>query len=156
MVGEVLLTRECRDENDDDDDVELLEGLTSNLFVVYHNGTLQTPPCDSVLGGYARQLVLDCAAASGTRWEVMEGSIKLSEASQWKEVFTTSAIRLVSPVNVVIQVQPGDGTTKTVWTQSERNDDESSWKQVYLKILDTVTIGSYGDEERKSHRFEDA
>jgi hypothetical protein len=51
-VGEVILTRQ-----DDKNNIELLEGLTSNLFVLYRNGTLRTPD-EGVLGGCARNQVV--------------------------------------------------------------------------------------------------
>ena len=56
----------------DDDDVErrerdrvfrntkILEGLTSNFFVIYRDGTVRTAR-RGVLGGYVRHLVLGCA-----------------------------------------------------------------------------------------------
>lgn len=148
-VSEVLLTRaSCFD------DLELLEGLTSNVFVVYQDGSLRTPPCDSVLGGYARQLVLDSAReCAGVFSQVYERPITLSEVHLWREIFTTSAIRLIVPVNVVITQDTTKGdeevVTKTLWTQPDLNSQEPSWKQLYMKILDRVEIGREGEELRE-------
>ncbi|KAL9184437.1 hypothetical protein ACHAXT_002523 [Thalassiosira profunda] len=63
-VGEVLLVRQCKAPNNDEDGgfldaLEILEGLTSNLFVIYKDGTVRTAPAEKVLSGYARQLVMD-------------------------------------------------------------------------------------------------
>lgn len=129
-VGEVLLTRELGN------DLELLEGLTSNLFIVYEDGSLRTPAADdSVLGGYARQLVLDHAEECGLRIQV--GPLLLSETPQWKEVFTTSAIRLISPVSKIVTVQKmGDNDSsqslEIMWT---KKTETPFWRRIYLNIL---------------------
>ena len=177
VVDEVLLTRRTSFLNKDDsdvvdgddgkkkeeeDDYELLEGLTSNLFILYRDGSLRTPPADNVLGGYGRHLVLKCAAsatneecgAGGVSWnKVMQVPIYLSEAPQWKEVFMTSAIRLLLPVTLLVQqhqqqelVVGGDGggggtecTTKIVWKQSsDEKEEEPCWKILYLKLMESA------------------
>jgi hypothetical protein len=135
-IGEVLLTREL-----ENNDVELLEGLTSNLFVVYQDGSLRTPAADSVLGGYSRQLVLEHAKDCGLQIQVEP--LRLSERLQWKEVFTTSAIRLISPVAKIVTVQKLSGNDKsslqqhvveTLWTR-ESTEKSPLWKRIYQKIL---------------------
>jgi len=141
-VGEVLLTRRVSRE----DEFEVLEGLTSNIFVIYNDGTLRTPPKDRVLGGYARQVVLDCAKDCG--WKVLEeGPILLSESSLWKEIFLTSSIRIISPVDrMLIQgdvALGGEGEegkiAKVLWKKSSKNlDKEPVWKQLYGKIMHTI------------------
>jgi len=62
-VSEVLLVRPGDDRGGA---LELLEGLSSNLFVLYKDGTLRTPT-EGVLHGYVRHLVLDCASACAVK-----------------------------------------------------------------------------------------
>lgn len=128
-IGELLLTKSHAD-----DDIELLEGLTSNLFVLYKDGTLRTPPCDSVLGGYARQLVID--HAEECHIECKEGPIKLSESSQWREVFITSSIRLITPVKKVVISEHGvsEGCERIIWVQPSLGK-KLSWHTLYHKIV---------------------
>jgi branched-subunit amino acid aminotransferase/4-amino-4-deoxychorismate lyase len=40
------------------EDNKILEGLSSNFFAVYANGTLATAPSDKVLGGTVRKVIL--------------------------------------------------------------------------------------------------
>eukprot|EP00536_Pseudo-nitzschia_multiseries_P007246 jgi/Psemu1/286987/fgenesh1_pg.167_\ len=105
-AGDVILTKQC--ETDDDPEpsktglcsIELLEGLTSNLFVVYPGKVLRTAPSSHVLGGYARGLIIQCAEECGYRVEI--GPVPLEDSSQWKEVFLTSSIRLIIPVHKLL------------------------------------------------------
>ena len=137
-IGDVILTkRHCDDEEDVENEtkppplsfsvgsnnptatttatpsVELLEGLTSNLFVVYPGKILRTAPSNHVLGGYVRHLIIDCAKQCGYTVEV--GPIPLEDSSLWEEVFVTSSIRLIIPVSRMFLPNPTDG---------ESNDDE--------------------------------
>jgi hypothetical protein len=93
-IGDVILTRGSANE------LELLEGLTSNLFVVCHDNVLRTCPCDLVLGGYVRQMILKCAASCGYTVEI--GTLRIQDVSTWREVFLTSSIRLIIPVNKIL------------------------------------------------------
>ena len=80
--------------------IELLEGLTSNLFVVYKDGTLRTAALEgNVLRGYARHLVLEAADRLRLRHDETK-PLLLQDAidGMWSEVFITSSIRLVVPV----------------------------------------------------------
>jgi len=97
-IGDVILTKPGGES------VELLEGLTSNLFVVYPGKILQTAPSEHVLGGYIRQLVLDSAEKCGYTVEL--GSISIGDARLWEQVFLTSSIRLIIPVHRMLL--PGD------------------------------------------------
>ena len=93
--------------------IELLEGLTSNLFVVYKDGTLRTAALEgNVLRGYARHLVLEAADRLGLRHDDTK-PLLLQDAidGMWSEVFITSAIRLVVPV-VSMSVPEYKGETK--------------------------------------------
>ena len=73
---------------------EILEGLTSNIFIVYGGKIIKTPPITSTLEGYGRKLVIDCAVKCGYQVEIEP--IRSHDSSLWKEVFFTSSIRLLS------------------------------------------------------------
>lgn len=115
-VNEVILT----EYNDDDamntstaktsSNVRLLEGLTSNLFVVYPNNVIRTAG-DGVLPGYARHLVMEAVgrgidvddSADSCCWTMDTTTpIRLDEVGQWQHVFCTSAIRLIVPLGRIL------------------------------------------------------
>ena len=115
-IGDVLLTKPCNDEDDKENypdepsfsseaavsstakpTVELLEGLTSNLFVVYPGKILRTALSKNVLGGYVRHLIIDCAVNCG--YKVEFGSISVEDCTLWEEAFVTSSIRLILPLH---------------------------------------------------------
>lgn len=128
-VDEVLLTRVH------DGEVQLLEGLTSNLFVVYPGGILRTPATDQVLGGYARQLVLDHAQNCGLKVEV--GPIPLKDSLIWEEIFLTSSVRLIIPVQtLILPASVGDDSmqAREVWS-IKRKSDKLVWRDVYNALL---------------------
>ena len=82
--------------------IEVLEGLTSNVFFVYPGGILRTAPSDQdVLNGYARKLILDHASDCGfivdTRHPVL-----LHDMDQWEEIFITSSIRILTPLTELL------------------------------------------------------
>jgi hypothetical protein len=106
-IGEVLLARPIDGADTisvgELGGIELLEGLTSNLFVVYKDGTLRTAALEgNVLRGYARHLVLEAAERLGLRHDDTN-PVLLQDAidGMWSEVFITSAIRLVVPVTSI-------------------------------------------------------
>lgn len=114
-VSEVVLVRQKPDTNERGTNImsypdenfinklEFLEGLISNLFVVYKDGTVRTAPTGLVLPGYARHLIIQ---------ELNERELRLDSTKPptmqdmmsglWSEVFVTSAIRLVIPVERII------------------------------------------------------
>lgn len=118
--SEVFLTREA-----DHGICEILEGLTSNLFVLYRNATLRTP-ADGVLEGCARSLVLRHAQSMG--YSVDCSPVTLSSAGEWEEVFCTSSIRLIIPVSKVVDGKSG----RTVWQASR---EPRKWRKLYENIL---------------------
>ena len=90
-----------------------LQGLTSNVFFLYPGNVLKTPQ-DNILKGYARHRVLQAAETLG--YHVQQGPISLNEVDSWQEVFVTSAIRLVQPVESIVQHQLAkDNGTRVVW-----------------------------------------
>lgn len=107
-IGEVLLLREAGSKKER---VELLEGLSSNVFVVFRDGTLGTAQDDAVLPGYVRHLVLqDCAS---TRPILLDGAT----TTDWREVFITSSSRLVIPIERIV-VLDEEGQWADVWSST--------------------------------------
>ena len=101
-INEVILTQQVPTTND----IHLLEGLTSNLFVVYPNHVIRTAG-DGVLHGYVRDLLiklLSTKAVNGTMIPyVVDTSqpILLDDVHEWEEVFCTSSIRFIIPVECI-------------------------------------------------------
>lgn len=129
-VGEVILTRQ-----DDKNNIELLEGLTSNFFVLYRNGTLRTPD-EGVLEGCARNQVLLHARAMG--FPVECAPLTLEDLSDWEEVFCTSAIRVIAPVSMVVEGKGG----RIVWQASTA---PHKWRKFYESVL-IGTLGTLSNE----------
>jgi hypothetical protein len=85
--------------------IHLLEGLTSNLFVVYPNNVIRTAG-SGVLFGYVRHLVIfavtmmqEHSTSNGSPWTIDTSTpIRLDEVNEWQEVFCTSSIRLIIPI----------------------------------------------------------
>jgi hypothetical protein len=99
-VSRIIRKKEEQSTTNDTTVLELLEGLSSNVFVVYNDGTLRTA-VDGVLHGYVRQLVLEFAPKCGIL--VDPRPICLHQApSGWKEVFITSSSRLIIPVSKIL------------------------------------------------------
>jgi hypothetical protein len=128
-TAEVILTQTINKE------IYLLEGLTSNLFVIYPGGILRTSDDDSVLGGYARKLVIDCAHKCGLEIDI--GPILIDESHLWEEMFLTSAVKLIIPVHKVNMVQQSsDGGTelKELWSPTV-GTDQTIWRLIYEQML---------------------
>ena len=89
-----------------DRDGYLLEGTTSNLFVV-RDGCLITPPCDRVLPGITRQVVLQRAKDVV---EVVQRPLHKDEIRLLDEVLITSSVKEVIPITVVDSVTIGNGS----------------------------------------------
>lgn len=130
-VGEVLLVSPLPD-----GDYQLLEGLTSNVFVLYSDGVLRTAG-SKVLPGYARLLVLESAKRLGIPTDTSK-PIALSESEQWQEVFVTSAVKLITPVNEIrvssSQQLDAEDKVLTVWEKGG-----SIWSTIYRDILSNQT-----------------
>ena len=126
-VSEVLLTQQ------NGKDILLLEGLTSNLFIGYKDGTLKTPSDRYCLPGYARHLILSCAEEENVKIEV--GPISVNDASEWQEVFVTSAIRLIAPINKIVLQQPVSGCAAEVLWECQGSKGGKLWKQMYSRLI---------------------
>lgn len=131
-VNEVILT--CADGG-----LALLEGLTSNLFVVYPNNVIRTAG-DGVLHGYARHLVME-ALADNDAWTVDTVTpIRIDEANYWQQIFCTSAIRLVVPVGRILAPCTAVDCENSselceVWRMSNADNQPSVWTHVYDSVL---------------------
>jgi branched-subunit amino acid aminotransferase/4-amino-4-deoxychorismate lyase len=135
-VSEVLMVRQNGSE------LELLEGLSSNLFVIYKDGTIRTAHV-GVLFGYVRHLVLDCASACGLI--VDNKPILLSDATKglWEEVFITSSSRLIYPVErILIPTTDDENKFEEVWKDATLTTDDSfklsrtaKWRELLDEIM---------------------
>lgn len=111
-VGEVLLLNQCKGASSNFiESLEILEGLTSNLFVIYKDGTVRTAPTPKVLPGYSRHLAIKALMNMSSDRANCTPKLVLHEraptvqdamAGLWSEVFITSAIRILIPVHRVL------------------------------------------------------
>ena len=89
-------------------DGSVLEGASSNVFVV-EGGALATPPASAgILEGVTRRFVLEAAGALGI--PAAETRLSLSDVMSADEVFITSSLREVVPVVRVDDHEVGEGT----------------------------------------------
>jgi len=142
-VGEVLLVTQDKsklkhrgqqeeDEEDFINSLNILEGLTSNLFVIYKDGTIRTAPVGKVLLGYARNLVKEeIEARKDLQLILNPPTIQDAKDGLWSEVFITSAIRLIVPINrVVIPSRSEEGPT-VLWESSNNHSvTRSLWSSI--------------------------
>mmetsp|Transcript_8489 Transcript_8489/g.16003 ORF Transcript_8489/g.16003 Transcript_8489/m.16003 type:complete len:435 (-) Transcript_8489:79-1383(-) len=120
-VGEVLLLREKNSSISSSTNTinfEVLEGMTSNFFAIYIDGTLRTAP-DGVLLGYVRHLVLECAPACGLKIDDREIDLEDGKNGLWKETFITSSSRLIYPIEKILIPEYDNDC-------NDCNDDKSS------------------------------
>ncbi len=82
---------------------EILEGMTSNFFAIYRDGTIRTAQ-DGILFGYVRHLVMDCATDCGLTIDSSSRPIDLKDGEDglWAETFITSSSRLIHPVKRIL------------------------------------------------------
>jgi len=86
----------------------ITEGASSNAWIVTGEGVLVTRPLDfRILPGVTRATVNDVAAAEGLKIE--QRAFTLSEASNAREAFVTSATNTVMPVVSIDGRRIGDG-----------------------------------------------
>jgi hypothetical protein len=83
--------------------LQILEGLSSNVFVVYDDDTIRTAS-EGVLHGYVRHLVLESALECGLTHDPAPVWLLSPEECRrhWKEVFITSSSRLIYPVSEIL------------------------------------------------------
>jgi branched-chain amino acid aminotransferase len=91
---------------------EVLEGSTSNVFVVLGSGLATPPVAAGILEGITRREVLALTAEIGMRCE--ERTITAAELKAAREVFITSSIREIVPVVRVDDTLVGNGKPGSV------------------------------------------
>jgi len=97
---------------------EVLEGASSNLFLV-RGGRVLTPPLSlGILAGITRGLVLEAAGAEGI--EAREALLYPHDLYRAEELFITSSIREVVPVVEVDGVRIGAGRPGAVTRRLHR------------------------------------
>ena len=116
-INEIILTQQEATTGH----IQLLEGLTSNLFVVYPNQIIRTAG-KGVLFGYVRHMLMELLSspmrnnATMTPYTVDTSKpILMDDAHEWQEVFCTSSIRLIVPVERVY----------VPWDNSDRATDHT-------------------------------
>jgi branched-subunit amino acid aminotransferase/4-amino-4-deoxychorismate lyase len=82
-----------------DEDDQVAEGPTTNIFVVDADGQLRTPPEMKVLKGVTRQSVIEIARSEDM--DVLESTISPAELGLAREVFLTGTTAGVLPVESV-------------------------------------------------------
>ncbi len=88
-----------------DRDGFLLEGTTSNLFA-FINNTLVTPPCERILPGITRQVVLELGRKN---FAIVERKLHKDEVRLLEEAFITSSTREIVPVTAIDAVKLSGG-----------------------------------------------
>ena len=139
-VGEVLLVMQDKskpniNEQDFVNSLDILEGLTSNLFVIYKNGTVRTAPLSKVLSGYARNLVTEeVDEMKELILRELAPNVQDAKDGLWSEVFVTSAIRLIIPVNRVLIPQVGEDKPAILWESNcGQPFTQSLWAAVHKR-----------------------
>jgi hypothetical protein len=164
-TSEVLMVRK-RVDVDGKARLEVLEGLSSNFFVIDKHGSLRTDT-EGVLNGFVRHLVLQVATKCGLKFDPRP--VYLHEACTWKEAFITSSSRLIYPISKILL--PADhnhddvtvnatATASTTFLQYWRDpyfdaENHSSraktpkWQELLNEVLRT---GGYPSVESKDER----
>ncbi len=83
----------------------MLEGTTANFFAVIDD-VLITPPCNRILPGITRQVLLRLAEKEIT---VVERELHKDEVRLLNEAFIASSIREIVPITAIDSIKIGDG-----------------------------------------------
>jgi len=137
-IGEVLLVtqdenKQYQDEEDFINSLSILEGLTSNLFIIYKDGTIRTAPVGKVLLGYARHLVKEeIETRNDLHLDLNPPTIQDAKDGLWSEVFITSSKRLIVPVNRVLIPSIGDANEEptVLWESNDHSVTRSLWSAI--------------------------
>jgi hypothetical protein len=110
---EVLMVRQCNDvpkQGQPLPRLEILEGLSSNFFVIDKNGSLRTAT-DGILHGYVRHLVMECTSSNSCCSSSSSTTLRipfdprpifLDNVDEWAEAFITSSSRLIIPITKIL------------------------------------------------------
>ncbi|MEO0809903.1 MAG: D-amino-acid transaminase [Pseudomonadota bacterium] len=97
----------------------VLEGGSSNAWIVTHSGEIITRPVDTtILRGVTRMTLIDLLHDLGLQFK--ERAFSVAEALEAKEAFVTSAVGLVMPVVCIDDRMIGEGLPGAI-TQRLRN-----------------------------------
>ncbi|CAM9273586.1 unnamed protein product [Chrysoparadoxa australica] len=140
-LQEVLLSREGPKGR------ELLEGLTSNVFIV-RKGVIQTSG-EAVLRGHIRELCLEACKALGL--ELVYEPPLLSESHLWDEAFITSTSRIATSI-ATIHFAADMAGSKTLQSQQSASNNSTRvltlaegegpvTARVRLKVVEMVREG---------------
>ncbi|MEM1243944.1 MAG: D-amino acid aminotransferase [Pseudomonadota bacterium] len=94
---------------------EVLEGTTSNVFIVKDKTIITTPLSQYILGGITRDLVIELAKQN--QIEVTEKTISLSELYGADEVWITSSTKEIVPVLQIDDKTIGNAQPGEIWQQ---------------------------------------
>ena len=83
----------------------MLEGTTSNVFA-FIGDTLITPPCDRVLPGITRQVVLELAEKE---FSIVERQLHKDEIRLLDETFLASSVKEIVPITTIDSIKIGGG-----------------------------------------------
>jgi hypothetical protein len=138
-VEEVLLLNEIDDKGRTK--YEVLEGLTSNFFAIYKDGTIRTP-ADGVLLGYVRHLILESAEACGLKVDERPIDLEDGEKGLWEETFITSSSRLIYPIEKILIPDYENSSESqvglkwnTFWELKKAQTKDYKWLQLLSEIL---------------------
>ena len=113
---------------------EILEGLTSNIFVV-QKSRLITPHSEEILVGITREIVKRCAA-SDIPFE--HAKLPVSDLPNWDEAFLTSSNREIMPIVAIDGTPIGDGTvgpmTKEIQRRFKAYTQEPGWLPLWTSL----------------------
>jgi len=129
-------------------DFEVLEGTTSNFFVIYNNNTIRTSQ-QGVLFGYVRHLVLIHAPKCGLRLDPRPCCLEDGLNGYWKETFITSSSRLIVPIQEILMPDyrsrrnaKKDGTIDKAQHGNNKHTGKQ-WKRFWMYEEDTKTIAKW-------------
>ena len=122
--------------------------------MIYKDGTVRTAPVGKVLVGYARHLVKDAVnERKDLNLNLNAPTIQDAKDGLWSEVFITSAIRLIVPVNRVLMPPIGDDEEPVILWQSSRGEPSgnpltrSIWTSITQRGSNSAT--PYPSDEEK-------
>lgn len=124
-VGEVLLLRKIHSPEAYLQRFEILEGMTSNFFAIYHDGTIRTAQ-NYVLFGFVRHLVIECAEICGLKFDERAVSLDDGKNGLWAETFITSSSRLIYPIKKILVPDYSSESLETADTSG--NHHKFKWK----------------------------
>ncbi|KAL3942060.1 MAG: hypothetical protein SGBAC_003688 [Bacillariaceae sp.] len=126
-IEEVLMVRE-REDDKGAKRLEILEGSSSNFFVILKDGTVRTAT-EGCLHGYVRHQVLSLLDQCGLKFDPTP--IFIDESNEWKEAFITSSSRLIYPIDevIIIPSSRNENEAKQFWQYEKSSNAEEQEMQ---------------------------